>query len=264
MALLVLAAVCVLVWEWQGSQLPAPPSLQSVNKAVAAQTPPSAKDKTKVKPGPNTPVAPTRVPELSSPIWKPSYEAVVAQYPEAQVYTPEHLYLPLHLHGEWDKKKTLTFWSSDFHIAPVEDIRHLFKEMGVNLIIESLSGHCHLTGTCAQNLKVLHRGLYDTPDNDLPAIRKRFYDEYKNDPRMKTVDAFICFHAVFVCEFFLPFNKSIIVLPSTRYEGGRESKERWNILNDFMLKIASQPRNVLGANNLYDSAYLHYFTGVVQ
>jgi hypothetical protein len=72
--------------------------------------------------------------------------------------------------------------------------------------------------------------------------RKKFYEAYKNDSEMNQVDAFICFHPVAMCELFMPFNRSLIVIASTRYELGRHSKERWTNLNKNLQIIASNPR----------------------
>jgi hypothetical protein len=47
-----------------------------------------------------------------------------------------------------------TFWSSDFHISPIADLKDLLGPMGMTIIDKSLSGHCHLKGTCATDLKV--------------------------------------------------------------------------------------------------------------
>lgn len=83
-------------------------------------------------------------------------------------------------------------------------------------------------------------------------LRRDFFDAYKNDPEMKTVgarlaseggrgtqeplatitkaqaersslyrqvDAFLCNHACSLCEVFMSFNKSLIVIASTRWAG---------------------------------------------
>ena len=52
----------------------------------------------------------------------------------------------------------LTFWSSDFHISPIADIKEILTPYSVKIIDKSLSGHCHLTNTCQQNLKVITIG----------------------------------------------------------------------------------------------------------
>ena len=111
----------------------------------------------------------------------------------------------------------LTLWSSDFHISPIADVKHNLKDLGVNIIVKSLSGHCHLTNTCERDLRVINKNngidLLPCPN----ALRKEFYDSYRADPVMKTVDAFICTHAASMCELFMPFQKPMIVIASTRY-----------------------------------------------
>ena len=44
-----------------------------------------------------------------------------------------------------------TFWSSDFHISPIADLKDLFAPMGMRIIDESLSGHCHLKNVLAKS-----------------------------------------------------------------------------------------------------------------
>lgn len=56
-----------------------------------------------------------------------------------------------------DHIRGLTLWSSDFHISPIEDIKHVVAKYGINVIDKSLSGHCHLTGTCERDLRILNK-----------------------------------------------------------------------------------------------------------
>lgn len=53
-----------------------------------------------------------------------------------------------------DRFPGYTFWSSDFHIGPIADLKQIFAPLGITVIDKSLSGHCHLPGTCATDLKV--------------------------------------------------------------------------------------------------------------
>ncbi|CAF1363049.1 unnamed protein product [Adineta ricciae] len=150
-------------------------------------------------------------------------------------------------------------WVSDYHISPVHDIKDQFKAFDVYFIDKSLSGACSQTDSCAKDLKVL------TPDNGIapsPAIRQQFYEAYKNDVEMNQVKIFMCFHSVAMCELFMPFNRTIIIVSSTRYEFGRHGKEDWQLLNQNLQKIASNPKNVIAGNNLYDAEYIRYFTGI--
>lgn len=59
-----------------------------------------------------------------------------------------------------------------------------------------------------------------------------------------------------------PFNKSLIVVASTRFEIGRHDAARWALWNQNLRAIASHPRNVVAANNRYDAEYVKYFTGI--
>ena len=155
-----------------------------------------------------------------------------------------------------------TFWSSDFHISPIADLKDLFAPMGMRIIDESLSGHCHLKKTCSRNLKVITKQNGITLGQCPNQLRRKFFEAYVNDARMRTVDAFLCHHAAGLCEAFMPFNKSLIVVASTRYEIGRHDPRRWKAWNANLKAIAAHPRNVVAANNRYDAEYVKYFTGL--
>jgi hypothetical protein len=60
----------------------------------------------------------------------------------------------------------------------------------------------------------------------------------------------------------LPFNKSIIMISSTRYEHGQEPPHQWRNFNNVLQKVAAQPYNVVGGNSVYDAEYISYFTGL--
>ena len=60
----------------------------------------------------------------------------------------------------------------------------------------------------------------------------------------------------------MPFNKSLVVVASTRYEIGRHDPRRWKAWNANLKAIAAHPRNVVAANNRYDAEYVKYFTGL--
>ncbi|CAF4419473.1 unnamed protein product [Rotaria sp. Silwood2] len=153
----------------------------------------------------------------------------------------------------------ITVWTNDYHISPIQDIKHQLASLSIRFIDKSLSGHCGLTKTCATNLKVLNVDNGMSTDSKL---HKQFYEAYKNDSEMNQVNVFMCFHPVAMCEIFMPFNRTLIVIASTRYELVRFSKEYWTKLNKNLQIIASDPRNVIAGNNLYDAEYIRYFTGI--
>ncbi|CAF4403260.1 unnamed protein product, partial [Adineta steineri] len=79
---------------------------------------------------------------------------------------------------------------------------------------------------------------------------------------MNQVNIFMCFHPAAMCEMFMPFNRTLIVIASTRYELGRYGKEDWINWNKNLQIIVTNPRNVVAGNNLYDAEYIRYFTGI--
>ena len=95
-----------------------------------------------------------------------------------------------------------------------------------------------------------------------PALIPKFYEAYKHDSLMQSVDAFLCYDPPAICELYAPFNKSLIVIASNRYYIARQSKDLWKKWNEELVTYASDPRNVIAANNRYDAEVIRYFTGL--
>jgi hypothetical protein len=131
--------------------------------------------------------------------------------------------------------------------------------LGVRFLDKSLSNSCDQTGTCHSPLRVLNRNNGMNPS---PALIRDFYAFYKDQIEMNLVDAFVCFHPAAMCELYMPFNRSMIVIASTRYELARYEPERWNKWNENLIAISRDPKNVVAANNRYDAEYIRYFTGI--
>eukprot|EP00823_Brevimastigomonas_motovehiculus_P006945 TRINITY_DN596_c0_g1_i1.p1 TRINITY_DN596_c0_g1~~TRINITY_DN596_c0_g1_i1.p1 ORF type:complete len:570 (+),score=128.39 TRINITY_DN596_c0_g1_i1:42-1751(+) len=158
-----------------------------------------------------------------------------------------------------------TFWSSDHHIGPIGDQKYILKRLGQQVIDKSLSGHCHIPNTCATDLRVFGRDNLPLTIEFLPCainIRRAFFESYKNDPLMKSVDAFLCSHPSAMCEAFMPFNRSLIVVATTRFEIGRWGAARWQNWITNLRRMAANPLHVIAANNAYDQHYVQYFAGV--
>lgn len=90
-------------------------------------------------------------------------------------------------------------------------------------------------------------------------LRSQFYAAYKNDPVMKTIDAFFCSDVIANCQLYIPFNKSIIILATTRYYVWRTDMKRWRLWTEQFKRFAADPRNVIAANNLYDAKFIRYY-----
>lgn len=151
------------------------------------------------------------------------------------------------------------FWSQDYHVTPIMDIKSLLSSIGVKIFDNSLSYYCGKVGTCAKNLKVINS------DNGMqlgPEVINQFYQVYKDDPMMKSVTTFVCTLPVSMCEAFIPFNKSMLIISTIRYEQARSEPDKWNALNRLLFNVSKHRTSVLAANNLYDAKYIEYFTGL--
>ena len=156
----------------------------------------------------------------------------------------------------------LTLWSSDFHISPVADAKHVLEPLNTKIVEKSLSSHCHLTKSCQRDLRVINadNGIDLSPCPN--TLRREFYESYRCDSEFNSVDAILCTHACSMCELFMPFDKPLIVIASTRYEIGRYKAVEWTEWNRNLIRIASKPGNIVAANNLYDLEYIKYFTPI--
>jgi len=132
----------------------------------------------------------------------------------------------------------------------------------VNIIEKSLSGHCHLTNTCARDLKVVNRESASGEHGCSLDTARNFFNAYKNDDQFNKVDLVMCDHNIAICEMYMPFDVPLVVYATTRYEVFRYGRERWQNLNTNLKLIAEKPHNTIIANNLYDSKYVTYFTGL--
>ena len=154
--------------------------------------------------------------------------------------------------------KGFTVWSSDWHIGPIADFKYFATKLfQMKVIDQSLSGHCKLKGTCAKTLKFLKRSHFGHLS---PCERKNFFDAYKSDHVFKTVDFVFCSFPMAICQAYMPFNKTLIVQSTVRYEAGRETTgafKRWL----YDTKLMMDAGHIVVANNVYDSEYIRYFTG---
>lgn len=110
----------------------------------------------------------------------------------------------------------LVLWSSDFHISPIADIKNVVEGYRVKVIDKSLSGHCQLSGTCQHDLRVIDKDNGISLGSCPNMLRDSFYKSYKNDSEMQSVSAFLCTHAASLCELFMPFDRPMIIIASTR------------------------------------------------
>lgn len=86
----------------------------------------------------------------------------------------------------------------------------------VNIIEKSLSGHCHLTGHCARDLRVLNHDSAKGEHGCTVPTAKALYEAYKSDPVFKNVDLIMCDHNIAMCELYMPFDVPMVLYATTR------------------------------------------------
>jgi hypothetical protein len=154
--------------------------------------------------------------------------------------------------------------SIDFHISPIADLKDVFGKSFKETVVHdySLSGACGQKGTCSNgriDIKEDLSTLYLTQ----PA-KESFYNAYKGaDSLVRKMDAMICSHPSGMCELIMPFNRSVILWVTTRFEQGREGNadKMRGLISNFRA-LAKRPDTSVLANNMYDVHYFNYFTGL--
>ena len=165
--------------------------------------------------------------------------------------------------GKLPQLAGVKIWSSDFHISPVADIKSLLSPYNVKVVDKSLSSHCQLTNTCQTNLRIINKDNGITLGRCPNRLRRKFYDHYRTNNELLSVDAVLCTYAFASCvELFMPFNRSLVVIFTTRFETGRHDAKAWKRWIETLRRVAANPYNVIAANNLYDVEYVKYFTGI--
>ena len=83
------------------------------------------------------------------------------------------------------------------------------------------------------------------------------------DKIYKQIEAYVCGFPASMCQLWLPFNNSkIIVMAAHRYNLGRCTEEDWNLWNKQLNILARDNSNTIAAVSRYDAEYLKYYTGI--
>ena len=154
--------------------------------------------------------------------------------------------------------------SVDYHIATAQDVGHTLRELGLEFVDRSLSGACARRGTCAtpSELPVLTKDVAFTLCPNPHSTRRAAFEALRTSALLKGADAILCAHPAALCEAWLPFNKSLLVLVTTNLEFARENAPRWRAWLRTLTKMVAAPRTVLASNNENDQAYVEHFLGV--
>jgi hypothetical protein len=165
--------------------------------------------------------------------------------------------------GAGGGNRRYSFLSVDYHIATAQDVGHTLRELGQTFVEKSLSGACARRRTCAapSELPVLTKETAFTLCPRPHAYRRAAYEALRSSPLLHEADGVVCSHPAALCEVWLPFNKSILLIVTANLELARENAERWRDWLRTVGALAKSARVVVAANNRYDQAYVQHFTG---
>ena len=152
----------------------------------------------------------------------------------------------------------LKVWSMDLKIGPIFAIKHMFSRFGVKIVDRSISPLCRVTGTCADVPHVAPSQWISLTEG----ARNVALQLFRSDPEFEEVDAFICVYPVSLCELYLSYNKTVIVVIDSRYELGRSDPFRWKNFNQRLKYLSDIGKSIITATSSYDVEYLRHFSGV--
>ena len=202
-------------------------------------------------------------------------------FPELRTTSPLRVYRLLNSEQKHDKDDDtcdtnlttpLTFWTSDLHDGTRIDIPSALVSMGHKVI---LAGSKRRFTPYPFVLQRNGFSVYERLSNVLKkytrhstALTEKMikdnYDFYKDDKHIASTDAFMCMFPASMCELWMPFNKTLILMPAHRYNLGRCTKEQWGRLDEHLNSLISMnsPKHVISAESFYDQEYLRHYTGI--
>ena len=179
--------------------------------------------------------------------------------------------------GSKDTKETCTsskhfkFWTSDRHDGSRIDMPSVLASLGHEVIVagnkENKSAYSYVFKrpgiTVYRNISEVIRRNSRPPQLTEVMIKKNF-EYYKTNPKIASTDVFICSYPPSMCEMWMPFNKTLAIIPAHRYNLGRCSTREWTRLTEHLQMLSSlyNPKHIIGASSVYDQEYLRHYTGL--
>lgn len=164
-------------------------------------------------------------------------------------------------------KKRFVVWALDGHQGPVMDVRSIIEPLGVEFIEHTIVRESFCERMCYCN-QTNYFG-YENMKNlfaDLHYPNEKFYGKILNDPiatqEIARADALFTSVNLPLIEFYMRFNQSIIFVNPVRMDSFLSGDlQRWRDINERLQYLLKSSHHLIGANNLYDVEYMHYFMG---
>lgn len=173
-------------------------------------------------------------------------------------HLPQHLFAIHRRTPHQHVPGQLRLFNLDLHIGPINDFRAITTPMGVALTDWTISGHADVIGRYRE--PILGFNAFNWRQLS-PRVIDKFLDKYGR--YLDQFDGFVTTHTPAFATLFLPLQKPIIAICTTRYEQPFTNQpQSWAWLDDQLKKGVEDGQILVVANNLGDQAYLRYFTGI--
>lgn len=143
----------------------------------------------------------------------------------------------------------MKFFNIDMHISVIEDIKHIFNELGHSVDSCNLSGHNWVFNRNPGVNEIINVNNWQNINED---VCERFYSRYKDE--YSKYDGFVCAYPPAFSLLFRRFDKPIIVVAATRYDypivGGQK-----DYLDSSLVDMFKSGQLFPVANNKYDKMY---------
>lgn len=156
--------------------------------------------------------------------------------------------------------RKLRFFNLDLHISVIADLKHIIEYLGHEVVDWSISGHTWVFDRKRDQVEVVNQGTWLGLDQ---VMCDAFYQRYREV--LADFDAFIVTYNASFSLLYEKTGKPIIIDNPTRYENPfTGSPEKWQWLNDYLIRGVEDKRITIVSNNRGDEYYLRHFTGIAS
>jgi hypothetical protein len=160
------------------------------------------------------------------------------------------------------KKKKYRIWSSDWHTGIIEDLKNLLhniKPIEIEIIDHNLHmAYCRFFNSCDKI--VVKRGV----SMSLRGFNiTELYEKFKDSEEMKNIDGYLSSMPPAQFQYYMFFNKPLIVVFPMFYWHWREDNINEIInINKDVKKIYNDKKNFISANNIFHQFHTNLFLDI--
>tara|TARA_Y100000004_G_scaffold134161_1_gene151680 strand:- start:4256 stop:5269 length:1014 start_codon:yes stop_codon:yes gene_type:complete len=154
----------------------------------------------------------------------------------------------------------MKFFNLDMHISVIEDIKHIFHDLGHQVDSVCMSGHSWVFGRERESLPpITHENWYKAILNH-DSLFDEFYNRYKE--MFSEYDAFIITYPACFAILFEVFNKPIYVVGCVRaHHPNWDNADLLTFTQEKLAEMVKSGQIITIANSKYDSAYYGTYIG---